>query len=257
MKLIRIVTVGQHLSNVLQRRSICGINERSKIGIGLSPGFSPDPKCREQSRSMVNEIVRGVHNKVVRRIRRCGPDACPDLLLRLLLELTESAHASAVFHRASSAITRGLEPADARELAGQIAKDSRPRTQRVAGYDLTFSPVKSVSTLWAIADPAVAAVIEQALQAAVNDALAFIERHALFTRTGPQGIRQVNVQGLVAAAFTHRDSRAGDLDVFLEALFCQLVGFRGRRGRRAEKPRFSTKRSGVVLALDLKPHWRQ
>jgi TrwC relaxase len=56
----------------------------------------------------------------------------------------------------------GREPIDARELAGQIAKDSRPRTQTVAGYDMTFSPVKSVSTLWAVADPAVAAVIEQA-----------------------------------------------------------------------------------------------
>ena len=41
----------------------------------------------------------------------------------------------------------------------------------------------------------------------------FIEQHALFTRTGPQGIRQVNVRGLVAAAFTHRDSRAGDPDL--------------------------------------------
>jgi conjugative relaxase-like TrwC/TraI family protein len=107
----------------------------------------------------------------------------------------------------------GREPMDARELAGQIAKDSRPRTQTVAGYDLTFSPVKSVSTLWAVADPAVAAAIEQAHQAAVKDALAFIEQHALFTRTGPQGIRQVNVRGLVAAAFTHRDSRAGDPDL--------------------------------------------
>jgi conjugative relaxase-like TrwC/TraI family protein len=107
----------------------------------------------------------------------------------------------------------GREPVDARELAGQIAKDSRPRTQTVAGFDLTFSPVKSVSTLWAVAEPAVAAVIEQAHQAAVNDALAFIEKHALFTRTGPQGIRQVNVRGLVAAAFTHRDSRAGDPDL--------------------------------------------
>jgi hypothetical protein len=35
----------------------------------------------------------------------------------------------------------------------------------------------------------------------------------LFTRTGPQGIRQVNVRGLLAAAFTHRDSRAGDPDL--------------------------------------------
>ena len=107
----------------------------------------------------------------------------------------------------------GREPVDARELAGQIAKDSRPRTQTVAGYDLTFSPVKSVSTLWAVADPAVAAIIERAHQAAVKDALAFIEKHALFTRTGPQGIRQVNVRGLVATAFTHRDSRAGDPDL--------------------------------------------
>jgi conjugative relaxase-like TrwC/TraI family protein len=107
----------------------------------------------------------------------------------------------------------GREPMDARELAGQIAKDSRPRNQTVAGYDLTFSPVKSVSTLWAVADPALAAVIERAHRAAVKDALAFVEKHALFTRTGPQGIRQVNVRGLVAAAFTHRDSRAGDPDL--------------------------------------------
>jgi hypothetical protein len=38
------------------------------------------------------------------------------------------------------------------ELAAAIAKHSRPRTQAVASYDLTFSPVKSVSALWAVAD---------------------------------------------------------------------------------------------------------
>jgi conjugative relaxase-like TrwC/TraI family protein len=107
----------------------------------------------------------------------------------------------------------GRDPVDARELAAQIAKDSRPRSQTVAGYDLTFSPVKSVSTLWAVADPSTAAAIKRAHQAAVQDALTFIEKHALFTRTGPQGIRQVDVRGLVAAAFTHRDSRAGDPDL--------------------------------------------
>ena len=37
----------------------------------------------------------------------------------------------------------GRAPIDAAELAGQIAKSSRPRAQTVAGYDLTFSPVKS------------------------------------------------------------------------------------------------------------------
>jgi conjugative relaxase-like TrwC/TraI family protein len=123
----------------------------------------------------------------------------------------------------------GREPLDARELAGQIAKDSRPRTQTVAGYDLTFSPVKSVSALWAVADPPVAAVIERAHQAAVKDALAFIERHALFTRTGPQGIRQVNVQGLVATAFTHRDSRAGDPDLHTHVAVANKVQTLDRR----------------------------
>jgi conjugative relaxase-like TrwC/TraI family protein len=108
----------------------------------------------------------------------------------------------------------GRDPIDAREIAAAtIAKQSRPRTQTVAGYDLTFSPVKSVSSFWAVADPHLAAQIEEAHQAAVQDALTFIERHALFTRQGRNGVRQVNVRGLVAAAFTHRDSRAGDPDL--------------------------------------------
>jgi conjugative relaxase-like TrwC/TraI family protein len=107
----------------------------------------------------------------------------------------------------------GRDPIDTREIAAIIAKLSRPRSQTVAGYDLTFSPVKSVSTLWAVAEPQVAAQIERAHQAAVQDALSFIERHALFTRQGRNGVRQVNVTGLVAAAFAHRDSRAGDPDL--------------------------------------------
>jgi len=35
----------------------------------------------------------------------------------------------------------------------------------------------------------------------------------LYTRTGHNGVRQVDVTGLVAARFTHRDSRAGDPDL--------------------------------------------
>lgn len=78
---------------------------------------------------------------------------------------------------------------------------------------MTFSPVKSVSALWAIAPREVAARIEEAHNAAVADAIAFIEEHALFTREGKDGARQVETRGLIAAAFTHRDSRAGDPDL--------------------------------------------
>jgi conjugative relaxase-like TrwC/TraI family protein len=107
----------------------------------------------------------------------------------------------------------GREPASARELSAALGRYSRPRQTAVAGFDLTFSPVKSVSALWAIAPPEVAAKIEEAHHAAVADALAFIEDHALFTREGKDGARQVETRGLVAAAFTHRDSRAGDPDL--------------------------------------------
>lgn len=107
----------------------------------------------------------------------------------------------------------GRAPIDAREVAATIAKHSRPRASAVAGYDLTFSPVKSVSTLWAIADAPTAAAIEHAHNAAVREALSFIENHALYSREGTNGARQVDVRGLVATAFTHRDSRAGDPDL--------------------------------------------
>jgi conjugative relaxase-like TrwC/TraI family protein len=107
----------------------------------------------------------------------------------------------------------GRDPLDQRELSGWIAKLSRRQTTAVAGFDMTFSPVKSVSTLWALADSGLAARIEKAHHAAVDDALRFIERSALFTRTGRNGVRQVEVRGLVAAAFLHRDSRAGDPDL--------------------------------------------
>ncbi|KUG59234.1 hypothetical protein AVL62_05995 [Serinicoccus chungangensis] len=109
--------------------------------------------------------------------------------------------------------THGRDPLNERELAGLIARASRPSSTAVTGYDLAFSPVKSVSALWAVADQGTAAKIEVAHQAAVTDALAFIEKHALFTRTGTGGARQVDVTGLVATAFTHRDSRAGDPDL--------------------------------------------
>jgi hypothetical protein len=139
-------------------------------------------------------------------------------------------------------VEHGRDPIDAREIAATIAKLSRPRTQTVAGYDLTFSPVKSVSTLRAVADPHVAAQVERA----VRDALSFIERHALFTRQGTNGVRQVNLTGLVAAAFTHRDSRAGDPDLHTHVAVANKVqtstdgGYRSMAGccsRRRRRPR--------------------
>ena len=107
----------------------------------------------------------------------------------------------------------GRTPRDQLELVSALTRWSRPAASVVGGYDLTFSPVKSVSALWAMADSPIAAKIEQAHHSAVAAALRFVEDHALFTREGTGGVRQVNVTGLVACSFTHRDSRAGDPDL--------------------------------------------
>ncbi len=97
-----------------------------------------------------------------------------------------------------------------RELSGEVARWSRQPLSACAGYDVTFTPVKSVSALWALAAPEIAAGIQRAHDAAVDDALRYLEDHALFSRAGIDGVRQIDVHGLVAASFTHRDSRAGD-----------------------------------------------
>jgi len=99
---------------------------------------------------------------------------------------------------------------NSRELSGFLARAMRQETTAVAGYDLTFTPVKSVSALWAVAPRDVAQVIERAHQAAVEQCLSWLEDNAAYTRLGRGGARQVDVRGLIAAAFTHRDSRAGD-----------------------------------------------
>ncbi len=121
------------------------------------------------------------------------------------------------------------EPASERELSAALARYSRPRQTAVAGYDLAFSPVKSVSALWAVASPEVARLMQQAHDAAVADALAYLEREVIFTREGAGGARQVETRGLIGTAFVHRDSRAGDPDLHTHVAIANKV--QTREGR--------------------------
>lgn len=88
------------------------------------------------------------------------------------------------------------------------------RRRAVAGYDFTFSIPKSASVLWGIADAHIQATIARAHHAAVAEVVVFIEREVAATRTGGMAgdgaVAQVDVMGLVATAFDHFDSRAGD-----------------------------------------------
>ncbi|MEU9133874.1 MobF family relaxase, partial [Kitasatospora sp. NPDC048540] len=105
----------------------------------------------------------------------------------------------------------GRAPRDGAELNRYITRSTRPPRQPVAAFHPVFRPPKSVSLLWALGDEATRAAVEAAHDEAIAVTLAWIEDHALATRTGPGGVAQHDVTtGLVAARFRHFDSRCGD-----------------------------------------------
>jgi conjugative relaxase-like TrwC/TraI family protein len=80
----------------------------------------------------------------------------------------------------------------------------------VAGYDLVFSPPKSVSLLHALGDEKVRHAVNQAHLAAWQAALSYLEEQACVTRQGKNGVIRERGAGFVAAAYQHRTSRAQD-----------------------------------------------
>jgi len=108
-------------------------------------------------------------------------------------------------------------PADERELHSALIEAEeavKPVSSPVAAFDLTFSVPKSVSTLWAVADGGTQALIAQAHRSAIQDTLDLLEREVAMTRVGALGPRgavaQVEVCGVLAAAYDHWDSRSQD-----------------------------------------------
>ncbi|MGP6172182.1 MobF family relaxase [Microbacterium sp. A204] len=102
-----------------------------------------------------------------------------------------------------------------RAVAVIEAEESERGTRRaVAGYDFTFSIPKSASVLWAVADAGTQSLIVNAHHAAVAEVVAFMEREVAVTRAGATpgdgAVAQVDVRGLIATAYDHYDSRAGD-----------------------------------------------
>lgn len=106
---------------------------------------------------------------------------------------------------------KGRDPLDKEELGRFITAAQRPQQQAVAGYDLVFSPAKSVSVLWGLGDDDTRREVERAHEDAIAAAVEYLEETAVTTRTGRDGVAQEDVRGgLVASRFRHYDSRAGD-----------------------------------------------
>ena len=97
------------------------------------------------------------------------------------------------------------------------------------GFDLTFSAPKSVSILYGIGQNDSAMAVRDAHDAAVRDALGYLERNACLTRRGHAGKESVSGEGFLAAAFRHRTSRAGDPQLHTHVVIAN--GVKGTDGR--------------------------
>jgi conjugative relaxase-like TrwC/TraI family protein len=91
---------------------------------------------------------------------------------------------------------------------GELLGRPHPRNGLPA-YDVVFRPVKSVSILYALGDPATGRAVLAAHQAGVREAAAYLDGH-LGVRRGHGGAEHVVGRGLLAVGFDHRTSREGD-----------------------------------------------
>lgn len=105
---------------------------------------------------------------------------------------------------------RGIEPTHA-QLRQFIAENSKRHQTAIAGFDLVFTPSKSVSIAWGLGDKELRKNIEAAHEHAIQDVVRHLESNVVMTRRGHNGIRQIDTKsGIIGTKFRHYDSRAGD-----------------------------------------------
>ena len=107
-------------------------------------------------------------------------------------------------------VQRGIEPTHA-QLRQFIAENSKKHQTAIAGFDLVFTPSKSVSIAWGLGDKELRKNIEAAHEHAIQDVVRHLESNVVMTRRGHNGIRQIDTKsGIIGTKFRHYDSRAGD-----------------------------------------------
>lgn len=107
----------------------------------------------------------------------------------------------------------------ARKFIEQVPTDAEGRADAgggraaVTGYQMTFSPAKSVSVAWALGDERVVGAIEAAHEQALTSALGFMRDQAVFSRRGVDGAATIDVTSLWAQRFRHWTNRDDEPDI--------------------------------------------
>lgn len=102
------------------------------------------------------------------------------------------------------------QPVTSEGIKQFIAQEKSRARYPVSGYDMVFTPVKSISALWGIGDEQTRKAIMKAHSEAVESSLHWIEDNAIFTRSGTNGAQKIDCEGMTVAKYVHWDNRAGD-----------------------------------------------
>jgi DNA primase catalytic core len=221
---------GQWVGTGLEQLGVSGQVLEKQMKSLFGQGRHPDADRLE-----VEALARGLSKQDAERVGRLGrafPEfkARPDDGYRQALEAAFAVFAAENDRPPEAGIERDLIRWNvARALAQQerndkgtpgnvsdadvtrwMAKRGQQPRKAVAGYDLVFTPSKSISVLWGLGDAATREAITKAHTEAWRDTLAWIESEGALTRGGDGGARQIDTHGLTAVAFDHLDSRAGD-----------------------------------------------
>lgn len=116
-----------------------------------------------------------------------------------------------VFHR----LFEGFYP------TGEALVQNAGAPGRQPGWDLTFSPPKSVSVLWSQLEGEFGLEIRASHAEAVEAAMHYLQEVAVFTRRGKGG-RVQEKAALLAAAFEHGTSRAQDPQLHTHVLLLNI-----------------------------------
>lgn len=115
------------------------------------------------------------------------------------------------------------------EVATHLSQMGKAPRQPVAGYDLVFTPVKSVSLLWALGDLDTSRQAREAHNAAWQATVAWLETQAGVARVRAGGVAQIDTHGFVATAFEHHDSLTGDPNLHTHvAVSTKIQGLDGK-----------------------------
>jgi conjugative relaxase-like TrwC/TraI family protein len=117
------------------------------------------------------------------------------------------------------AVLNGFHP----KSGNRLTNGHQSKRERVPGFDLTFRAPKSVSLLHALGPKEASNEVVSAHGAAVQAAIAYLEREASAARRGKGGKNKIASKGFIGAAFRHRTSRVGDPLLHTHVLVANLI----------------------------------